>query len=105
MQNINYEMQNDRRATSRPGHFAFRISYFVFCIVCFISPTRMANACDTPVYRYALESWPADNYRGAVVHRGALPAGAQRLVDRLTERAGSANLSVQVIDLDGPRGE
>jgi hypothetical protein len=59
-------------------------------------------ACDTPVYRYALESWPADNYRATVVHRGPLAAEAQRLVNRLRERAASANLAVELLDLDHP---
>jgi hypothetical protein len=63
------------------------------------SPLR---ACDTPVYRYALEHWPADNYRATVLHRGPLAADAQRRVDHLKERADSANLTVQVIDLDAP---
>jgi hypothetical protein len=59
-----------------------------------------ARACDTPVYRFALENWPADSYRATVVHRGALPSAAQPLIESLQERAGSANLDVQVIDLD-----
>jgi hypothetical protein len=59
-------------------------------------------ACDTPVYRYALESWPADNYRAVVVHRGPLAAEAQRLVDLLRERATSANLAVDLLDLEDP---
>jgi hypothetical protein len=63
------------------------------------------RACDTPVYRYALEHWPADNYRGTVLHRGPLAAEAQRRVDRLKERADAANLTVQVIDLDFPKDD
>jgi len=62
-----------------------------------VTPLR---ACDTPVYHYALENWPADSYRATVVHRGALAAKSQRLVENLKERAASANLTVQVIDLD-----
>jgi hypothetical protein len=81
-------------------------AHFTFCIVFFFCSAISANACDTPVYRYALENWPADNYRAAVVHRGPLAAEKQLLVDRLKERAGSANLSVQVIDLDSlPQSE
>ncbi len=75
-----------------------RFALFSLCLL-LDSPLR---ACDTPVYRYALENWPADNYRAAVVHRGPLAVETQLLVDRLKERAGSANLSVQVIDLDRP---
>jgi hypothetical protein len=78
-----------------------RFAVVAVCLM-LVSPLR---ACDTPVYRYALESWPADNYRAAVIHRGPLAAEAQRQVDRLKDRVGSANLSVQVIDLDRPRDE
>jgi hypothetical protein len=78
-----------------------RFALVLLCLL-LVSPLR---ACDTPVYRYALESWPADNYRAAVIHRGPLPAEAQRLVDHLKEGADSANLSVQAIDLDRPQEE
>ncbi|HEX5268866.1 MAG TPA: hypothetical protein VFW33_00200 [Gemmataceae bacterium] len=76
----------------------------ILLAICLL-PVPPARACDTPVYRYALESWPADNYRAAVVHRGPLSAKAQLLADHLQERAASANLSVQVIDLDQPPGD
>ena len=68
-------------------------------------PMPPLRACDTPVYRYALENWPADSYRATVLHRGVLSADQQRLVDHLKERATSANVVVQVIDLDRPQGD
>jgi hypothetical protein len=55
-------------------------------------------ACDTPVYRYALENWPADSYQATVLHRGALSVAEQRLVQRLQTGAESANLKVRLID-------
>ena len=33
---------------------------------------RAALACTTPVYRYALERWEAEDYEAAVYHREAL---------------------------------
>jgi hypothetical protein len=75
-----------------------------FCLVCglcLVAATPL-RACDTPVYRYALENWPADSYRATVLHRGPLAADARPLVDRLKERTATANLTVQVIDLDQP---
>ena len=30
-------------------------------------------ACSTPVFRYALERWPADFYDGVLVHKGEIP--------------------------------
>jgi hypothetical protein len=104
MKDIKCKTQNVPEEIPSSAHFAFCILQCVFCIVCFLIAAPL-YACDTPVYRYALESWPADNYRAAVVHRGALSAEARRLVDRLKEGAGSANLSVQVIDLDRTQNE
>ncbi len=73
----------------------------ILCGLCLVvvAPVR---ACDTPVYRYALENWPADDYRAIVLHRGPLGAEARRLVDQLQKRAAAANLTVEVIDLDQP---
>jgi hypothetical protein len=31
-----------------------------------------ANACSIPVFRYAMERWPADYYEGIVIHKGPL---------------------------------
>jgi hypothetical protein len=59
-------------------------------------------ACDTPVYRYALENWPADSYQATVLHRGALSVADQSLVQRLQTGARSANLTVHLIDQTRP---
>ncbi len=59
-------------------------------------------ACDTPVYRYALENWPADSYQATVLHRRPLSAADQHLVERLKAAAQSANLTVRVSDLGRP---
>jgi hypothetical protein len=63
------------------------------------------RACDIPVYRYALENWPTDSYRATVVHRGTLTAEQRSLIDQLKERSRSANVDVQVIDLDHPESD
>src|SRR6516164_9530328 len=76
-----------------------RFAVVAVCLM-LVAPLR---ACDTPVYRYALENWPADSYRATVVHRGLLSADQQRLANHLNERAASANVVVQVIDLDQPQ--
>lgn len=61
-------------------------------------------ACSVPVFRYALERWPADNYRVSVLHRGALSDAEQALVDRLNPESAtghkSANVKVRTLDLD-----
>jgi hypothetical protein len=57
-----------------------------------------ARACDTPVFLYALERWPADPYEVTVLHRGPLGAEDRALVARLEAPAedGSARPNVIV---------
>ena len=59
-----------------------------------------AYACSTPVFRYALERWPADFYEGVLVHRGEIdedhPAG--KLFEE--ESAEFLNLRLSRLDLD-----
>lgn len=43
-----------------------------------------ASACSVPVFRYALERWPADPYGVLVLHRGELTAEQKNLLDRLS---------------------
>ncbi|MFH1744460.1 MAG: hypothetical protein ABIH23_36110 [bacterium] len=69
-------------------------------IVLCASPIR---ACDVPVFRYALERWPADLYEAIVIHGEALSAEDKAMVDRLEEAArdggAQCNYSVQLVDL------
>jgi hypothetical protein len=110
LQIANCKLQIDRKedravAAARPRKRQFAICNLQFAIcncALLLLTAAPVRACDTPVYRYALEHWPADSYRAAVLHRGPLPAETQLLVDHLKERAASANLTVQVIDLDRP---
>jgi len=64
-----------------------------------------ARACSIPVFRYALERWPADNYRAVIFHRGPMDPNSQAVVDWLTTAAGddaaAANIKVRTVDLDG----
>ena len=61
------------------------------------------RACSVPVFRYALERWPASPYEAVVFHRGPLAGSAQALVTRLSgevfTNAAPANISVQTVDL------
>lgn len=70
-------------------------------------PAASIWACSVPVFRYALEKWPADSYQAIVFHRGPLSAAQQGLASELSDngRAGRlrANVSVQLVDLaQGP---
>lgn len=53
-------------------HRRRRFLNLAFCILIFALSSRIAYACSTPVFRYALERWPADFYEGVLVHRGEI---------------------------------
>lgn len=61
-------------------------------------------ACSVPVFRYALERWPADKYSVAVFYRGALSSEQQKIVKQFDKTGAisqqSANVELQLIDLD-----
>jgi hypothetical protein len=62
-----------------------------------------AWACDVPVFRYALERWPAEPFNVLVFHRGALTAEQKAVADWLAERADDANrpcnVTVTLVDV------
>ncbi|MHC4582364.1 MAG: hypothetical protein ACYS14_12985, partial [Planctomycetota bacterium] len=62
-------------------------------------------ACSTPVFRYALERWPADFYDGVLVHRGPIADDhpAARLFE--DEAAEFLNLHLSRMDLDSTAEE
>ena len=55
------------------------------------------DACSTPVFRYALERWPADYFPAVVFHRGELSAEHKRVVEIIRKAASEdgAKLSPQ----------
>ncbi len=63
-----------------------------------------AWACSVPVFRYALERFPADAYHLVVYYRGSLSGEAKAAVDaleRLSNESGPApNVELKTIDLD-----
>ncbi|KPK43435.1 MAG: hypothetical protein AMJ65_05770 [Phycisphaerae bacterium SG8_4] len=63
------------------------------------------QACSTPVFRYALERWPADFYDGVLVHRGPIAEDhpAARLFEG--ETAEFLNLRLSRMDLDSAAEE
>ena len=82
---------------------AWLISLIAASGCAFFAPA--AEACDIPVFRYALERWPADPFEVMVFHRGKLSDAQQAIVAALRKAAEStdapANLSVEVVDVDG----
>lgn len=63
-----------------------------------------ALACNVPVFRYALERWPADNFEVTILRRGALPAPEQAVADAMKEASEkyAANFTLAVVDVPGP---
>ena len=65
---------------------------------------QQAQACQVPVFRYALERWQADEYHIVIIHQGPLNE-EQKSALQLIERAGSplfetgANLALHKLDL------
>ena len=67
-----------------------------------VASTRVSDACQIPVFRYALERWPPDNYRVVVFHRDALQdelAKELAALSKATDDGARANLDVAVVDL------
>lgn len=66
-----------------------------------------ASACNVPVFRYALERWPADVYEVVILSDGPLDdrASARADVLRKSKTEQSANLNVRIIDVAQAKDE
>lgn len=62
-------------------------------------------ACSTPVFRYALERWPADFYDGVLVHRGEIAEDHPAIKLFEGEAAEYLNLRLSRMDLDSATAE
>ena len=62
-------------------------------LACVLLAAGPARACSVPVFRYALERWPAAPYEVYVFHRGPLSAPHQKAIDRLKAAESSVNLN------------
>jgi hypothetical protein len=73
------------------------------CLVLLSVFAAPAAACNVPVFRYALEKWPAEPYEVVILHKGPLGAGDRELVQSLQKIAAAAppqaNIAVEAIDL------
>jgi hypothetical protein len=56
-----------------------------------------AQACNVPVFRYALERWPADSYRLSVYYTRQLDPALAKQLDVLAQRP--LNMEVSLVDL------
>ena len=85
----------------RPRKLAWIVSLAAGCIL----SAATADACDVPVFRYALERWPAFPYGVLVFHRGELPPAEKAVVDWLGKCASgeklACNVMVRAVDVSG----
>jgi hypothetical protein len=60
----------------------------------------IAQACNVPVFRFALERWRADAYRVTVFHEGPLTAADKETLTQLEEQQEKSRANLQVRTLD-----
>ncbi len=70
----------------------------VLNILCFLSLTTAASACNIPVFRYALERWSPDSSDIVVFHSSPLTDAQQRSVQNLQSDDANAKVSAQATD-------
>ncbi len=78
---------------------------FALCILIFAFLPLTAHACSTPVFRYALERWPADFYDGVLLHRGAIADDHPAALLFQDETAEFLNLRLSKMDLESATDE
>lgn len=90
----------------RASRIHYRLLRFLlsgWLLLLFAGGSGTASACSVPVFRYALERWPADNYLVVVFHQGALTPQQSAWVRDLdrngTAGRTTANLSLRTVDL------
>ena len=76
----------------------------VVCLV--VLGDVVAQACNVPVFRFALEHWRPDPYRVVLFHRGPLAEADKLLVTSLEKQSAEpqANFVFRTVDLDSPSG-
>ena len=80
-----------------------KIELFFIVLTCFIISSHAALSCNVPVFRYALELWPADLYEVVVFYQGALTSEDRSNIDWL-EKSSAINIpyynyTVQAVDI------
>lgn len=97
-----HELSGSRRMFAAGGA---PVGVLCLCVLAAVlaAPLR-GEACSVPVFRYALERWPADLFYLIVYHRGELSEADKKTVKWLEEAADSdtsiANYQVMKVNLD-----
>lgn len=77
----------------------------VITMALFVLSPSSAYACSTPVFRYAMERWPADYYEGVLIHKGPIADDNPASVLLQGEQAEFLNLRLSKIDLESSASE
>lgn len=80
---------------------ALRPTAFLLALAASVLAPAAARACNIPVFRFALDSWPSDPYRLTVLHRGPLAAEHRDAVKALEKYADAEHPAVvlELVDL------
>ena len=77
---------------------------FIPIILCtLIIPAHYSHACSVPVFRYALERWKPDAYKGVYIYRGEINDQDQALLDQLNDASNAEaplNLIIKPVNAD-----
>jgi len=94
---------NRREYFRRPGFYYF--GFLAFMVLVIAAPSL--RACQTPVFRYALEKWPVDYYPLLVYHDAPLSAKDQEVIDWLEEvqETEGSQISLHVLDVSKPTSQ
>ena len=83
-----------------------RVSYVCGAaeIATVLTVSALCSACSVPVFRYALEQWPPDNYQLYLFHHGDLNEGERELLTAFdtpgSDGAPAVNLQLATVDLN-----
>jgi hypothetical protein len=95
-------VMNLRRCSAMPAVNWLALASLLVGGLHLLSPA--ARACTVPVFRYALERWPADPYDLLIFHGGPLSDEESARVNAIRERAlderSPGNLQVRLVDLE-----
>jgi hypothetical protein len=71
-------------------------------MVLFVLVPSSAFACSIPVFRYAMERWPADYYEAVVIHRGQMTEDQKQLLNKLRQEDSEveAFLNLRILEVN-----
>jgi hypothetical protein len=70
-------------------------------LIAYFTLATSVLACSVPVFRYALEHWPADPFQLTLFHRGPLSPAQQETLKKAQPAEGErANILIRLVDLD-----